>query len=62
MQSVKNTVLSSVDKHRGELVEFLRKVISIPSVTGQEGEVQAYIADYLRDRLGLRVDVWEPSL
>ncbi|MEM4346351.1 MAG: ArgE/DapE family deacylase [Candidatus Caldarchaeum sp.] len=62
MQSVKNTALSSVDKHREELVEFLRKVISIPSVTGQEGEVQAYIADYLRDRLGLRVDVWEPSL
>ncbi|MEM1943185.1 MAG: hypothetical protein QXO30_04640 [Candidatus Caldarchaeum sp.] len=61
MQSVKDTALSSVDKRREELVKFLRKVVPVPSATGQEGELQAYIADYLRDGIGLRVGVSEPS-
>ncbi|MCS7129783.1 MAG: ArgE/DapE family deacylase, partial [Candidatus Caldarchaeum sp.] len=62
MQSAEDKVLAQVDKNREELVEFLRKLVSIPSVTGQEGEVQGFIADFLRERLSVKVDVWEPSL
>ncbi|MDW7977938.1 MAG: M20/M25/M40 family metallo-hydrolase, partial [Candidatus Caldarchaeum sp.] len=62
MQPVEDKVLAQVDRNREELVEFLRKLVSIPSVTGQEGEVQGFIADFLRERISVKVDVWEPSL
>jgi len=62
MTSVKDRVLMAVDKNRDELIGFLRKLVSIPSVTGNEYEIQSYIADFLKDRLGIKVDVWEPDL
>ena len=32
----------------GELKEILKKLIAIPSVTGNEHDIAIYIADYLR--------------
>ena len=47
--------------HREEQVEFLRRIIQIPSVTGQEKEIQDFISSYLQD-MGLEVDYFIPSL
>ena len=54
-------ILEEIDSSRDELVELLRQLVSFPSVTGQEGDIQAYIAERLRAE-GLEVDAWEPNL
>lgn len=54
-------ILTKVEEKKKEIIELLRKVIQIPSLTGEEGEAQEFIADYLK-QLGLRVDVWEPDI
>ena len=54
-------VLALIDKNRDKAVAFLQKMVSIPSVTGDEAAIQAYLAKYLRD-LGLAVDMWETRL
>jgi acetylornithine deacetylase len=51
-------LLAEVDARREQAIEFLRKIISIPSVTGDEGPIQQFMADYMH-KLGLEVDVWE---
>jgi acetylornithine deacetylase len=55
---MRQKLLAEVDARREQAIEFLRKIISIPSVTGDEGPIQQFMADYLR-QLGLEVDVWE---
>ncbi len=42
-------------------MEFLRKIISFESVTGQEKEIQSFLSSELSN-LGLEIDVWEPNL
>jgi len=54
-------ILTEVETSRDELVSLLQQLVSFPSVTGQEGEIQQFIAVYLK-KLGLDVDVWEPDL
>ena len=51
-------ILAQVDAHRDEIIALLAKLVQIPSVTGDEEEIQGYIADFLRD-MNLEVDVWE---
>lgn len=51
-------VLQVIDANREKAVTFLQRIVSIPSVTGDEGKIQAFLADYLK-RIGLDVDVWE---
>ncbi|WP_309493062.1 ArgE/DapE family deacylase [Candidatus Hecatella orcuttiae] len=58
---VKKKILQHIDQHKNEIVEFLRSLIRIPSVTGSEKEISNFIAKKL-DSLGLEVDVWEPNL
>ncbi|MDP7169149.1 MAG: ArgE/DapE family deacylase, partial [Nitrospinota bacterium] len=55
---IRQKLLAEVDSQREEIIELLKKLVRIPSVTGDEGEIQNYIAEYLRD-MGLEVDVWE---
>jgi acetylornithine deacetylase len=50
-----------VRDRRQDLVDLTRHVIQIASVTGSEGQIQAYFADRARS-LGLDVDVFEPDL
>ncbi|MBI3126875.1 MAG: ArgE/DapE family deacylase [Candidatus Tectomicrobia bacterium] len=56
----KRRLLAEVDARRGRIVELLQALVRIPSVTGEEGEVQRFVADRLR-AMGLKVDVWEPD-
>ena len=58
---MQDKILAKVEENEKEIIELLRTVIKIPSLTGEEGEAQEYIAKYLRD-LGMQVDVWEPDI
>ena len=41
--------------------DFSRQLIRIPSVTGEEGKIQQFIAGYLKE-MDVQTDVWEPDL
>lgn len=58
---VKKSVLQVVDQQKDEIVRFLQSLIRIPSVTGEEKEIQSFIAKRL-EAMDLEVDVWEPDL
>jgi acetylornithine deacetylase len=51
-------LLTNIEQNREKAIELLRKMISIPSVTGNEAAIQKFLAGYLED-LGLEVDMWE---
>jgi acetylornithine deacetylase len=57
---VREKILKTVDKRRGEIVTFLRDLIREQSVTEKEAPIQEFIAGKLKE-MGLKVDVWEPS-
>jgi hypothetical protein len=46
---MKDRVLALIDQRRCEIVGFLRQFIAILRLTGEEGEVQAFIARKSRD-------------
>ena len=48
-------IIAAVEERRGEIVAFLQRLVQFDSVTGNETEIQAFIADHLNG-LGLRVD------
>ncbi len=54
-------ILNAVDEAKDEIIAFLQKIIGFQSVTGQEGNIQAYLAEYLR-QLNLAVDTFEPDV
>jgi acetylornithine deacetylase len=62
MSNPREIVLSRIDSNRDEIVGYLQKLISYPSVTGDEKEIQTFIASWLKETLGITVDVWEPDL
>jgi acetylornithine deacetylase len=51
-------VIEVIDGSRDKAIKFLQKMISIPSVTGEEGEIQRFLGDYMK-KIGLEVDMWE---
>lgn len=53
-------VLALIDQRREEIVAFLQKLVSFPSVTGEESAIQQFIASTLSG-MGLMVDMWEPD-
>lgn len=53
-------VLRHIGRSQDRIIEFLRKLISFPSVTGNELEIQKCIASKL-ESMGLEVDMWEPD-
>ena len=52
------SVLQKIDSMRSEIVEFLQDIIKIPSITGQEKEIQEFIASKLKE-WGVKYDMWE---
>jgi len=54
-------VLEEIESRRSDIIAFLKRLISIPSVTGEELQVQKFISRKLTE-LGLDVDMWEPNL
>ena len=57
---IEQEVLERIDQKRGSIIEFLRDLISFPSVTGEELQIQRFIAQKLAT-MGLQVDMWEPD-
>ncbi len=55
-----NRIEAAVDARRAELIELIRELVRVPSLTGEEGAVQAVVAAKMR-ALGLETDVWEPE-
>lgn len=51
-------ILDKVDANKDGAVAFLQKMVSIPSVTGDEAAIQAFVSAYMKDA-GLDVDMWE---
>lgn len=50
-------ILNYIDKSKDEVILFLRELIRIPSITGEEKEIQEFIASKLRD-WGINYDMW----
>ena len=44
---IEQEVLGRIDQKRGSIIEFLRDLISFPSVTGEELQIQRFIAQKL---------------
>ncbi len=53
-------VLTAIDERRDALVELLRSLVHVPSVTGSEGDVQDLIEKEFTRR-GLAIDRWEAT-
>lgn len=59
-EEIKRAVFRTIDESKDDIIAFLQKLISFPSVTGEEKGIQEFIASKLR-RMGLEVDIWEPD-
>jgi acetylornithine deacetylase len=53
-------ILATIDQNKDKSISFLQQMIAIPSVTGDEGKIQAFLDDYLK-KIGLNVDMWESN-
>ncbi|MBW3095835.1 ArgE/DapE family deacylase [Pseudohoeflea coraliihabitans] len=51
-------ILDTIDQNSEKAVELLRKMVTIPSVTGDEAAIQKFVSEYMTD-IGLDVDMWE---
>jgi acetylornithine deacetylase len=51
-------LLEKIDQSRDKAVSFLRDMVVIPSVTGDEAEIQKFLSKYMT-KIGLQVDMWE---
>ncbi|HOG18718.1 MAG: N-formyl-4-amino-5-aminomethyl-2-methylpyrimidine deformylase [Syntrophaceae bacterium PtaU1.Bin231] len=54
-------ILAKVEKKKAELVDFLARLVRIPSLTGEEGAAQEFLAARARS-LGMDVKLSEPDL
>jgi acetylornithine deacetylase len=54
-------ISKKVERKKEEIVGFCRDLIRIPSVSGEEKEVQEFVAGYLR-KMGLEVKMWDPDV
>jgi len=46
-QSQRQKLLELIDSKRDHAVDFLQTLVKFPSVTGNEGPIQAHLKDYL---------------
>jgi acetylornithine deacetylase len=60
MTDARKKILNTIDTNKDKSIKFLQDMIAIPSVTGDEGKIQAFLSDYL-EKVGLNVDVWESN-
>ena len=60
MTEARKKILDTIDANRDKAIKFLQDIVAIPSVTGDEGKIQAFLADYMKN-VGLEVDMWESN-
>ena len=56
--SKRQELLALIDERRDRAVEFLRNMVAIPSVTGDEGPIQNFMRVQL-EKMGLDIDMWD---
>lgn len=61
VDSIATKVIQWIEEKEGQIVQFLRDLLSFRSVTGEELEIQKFIAARLRT-MGLTIDMWEPDV
>ena len=61
MNPIAAKVVHWIEEKEDHIVQFLKELLSFPSVTGQELEIQRYIASRL-EAMGLKIDMWEPDV
>ncbi len=54
-------IIDKVEEKREKIVELLATLVKIPSLTGEEGEAQSFVANQYKE-MNLEVDVWEPDV
>jgi acetylornithine deacetylase len=54
----RDKLLEKIDQSRDKAVAFLRDMVVIPSVTGDEAQIQTFLSKYMT-KIGLDVDMWE---
>lgn len=59
-RNAEEKVLRTVEGMRGEILAFLKDLISRRSIPGEELEIQQFISKRLR-QMGLIVEMWEPN-
>ncbi len=58
MTDDRKKILAAVEANKDKAIKFLQDIVAIPSVTGEEGQIQAFLNTYLK-QIGLEVDMWE---
>jgi len=56
--AARQKLLRLIDDRQEAATGFLQQMIAIPSVTGDEGAIQKFLAQYMT-LMGLEVDLWE---
>jgi acetylornithine deacetylase len=59
--AIRDRILQAVDDRKDQIISFLQTLIQIDSHTGNEGDIQAYLARIMSN-MGLRLDIFEPDL
>jgi acetylornithine deacetylase len=53
-------ILAEIDANKEGAIAFLQRMVSIPSVTGDEAAIQKFVSDHMKS-IGLSVDTWETN-
>ncbi|MCK5094995.1 MAG: M20/M25/M40 family metallo-hydrolase, partial [Spirochaetes bacterium] len=61
MSDTVTLISEAVNGRKNEIIDFCRDLIKIPSISGDEGDIQKFVAEHLRN-MGLKVRVWEPDI
>ena len=57
---IKEKIEKSVEENKEQLIQYCRRLIDIPSVTGNEGAVQQEVSRIMTE-IGMDIDMWEPD-
>jgi acetylornithine deacetylase/succinyl-diaminopimelate desuccinylase-like protein len=52
MTEARKKILDAIDANRDKAIKFLHDMVAIPSITGDEGKIDAFLADYMK-KIGL---------
>ena len=58
---MEDRIIAKVEEKRDEIIDLLKALIKVPSMTGEEGKAQDIVAKQYR-KMKLDVDVWEPDV
>lgn len=59
--TIRKAVLETISSNEEELIKFLKDLVRIPSIVGEEGEAQKFIGTKFTEMM-LQVDTWEPDI